>query len=238
MRSQRDTHLRHCHLLKSHFLQHIPPFTWPAAAAVPPRVCKLTEDAGPPLPPPPNPPGLDARQRDISSDGSEGCAAAKRDASERVLSVRAALRLQRSGGGGRRGRSKVVPLLPERLLTFMNRAFTPEFSPAGRLLCALYKSVGSHAATGDVSRGTAVPSCSCRKNSFPLFAASIPLSRPLFKNTSTLESFSLFFFFNVGTAAAIYVSLCRVALHLLLMFPIILKHPQGCMEFGLAIHNK
>lgn len=22
------------------------------------------------------------------------------------------------------------------------------------------------------------------------------------------------------------------------MFPIILKHPQGCMEFGLAIHTK
>lgn len=53
--------------------------------------------------------------------------------------------------------SKVVPLLPERLLTFMNRAFTPEFSPAGCLLCALYKSVSSHAATGDVSRGRSFP---------------------------------------------------------------------------------
>lgn len=183
-----DTGLCHDHLFKKSFSPTHSPFAWPAAGAA---------SVNSPRP-------LDVRQRDISSQKEGGAG--------RFWTC-PALRLQRSwgGAGGWKGRrcSKVVPLLPERLRTFMNRAFTRKFSPAGCLLCALYKSVSSHAATGDASRGRSFPLVAVGRihpDSLLLLSHYLTLFSKQFHHCCrcALESFFLCFL-NVGTAAAICV---------------------------------
>lgn len=178
------------------------PLAWPAAV---PCVCKWTEDTGQILLP------LGWTHANTNSHSWKRCAALKWDACETCpLYSRRSLASKEQEEGGRRGTlcSKVVPLLPELLLTFMNRAFTPS-SPHGLPpLCTVQIRQLTCGGPGR-ERGTMVSPCSCRKNSSQLFGISIPLSRSFSKSLNTAATAGRLGLFlclsRVGTAAAICV---------------------------------
>lgn len=208
---RKDTHLCHSHLLKSHFLQSFPHSLGQQQVL---HVCKFTEDTGQIL----LPPGLDLRQRQFLL--TEAMCRTEVGHFRNVSSLLALL-YGFKGKAASRGTScsKVVPLLPELLLTFMNRAFT-QVLPAGCRLCVLCKSVISHAATGDVNGGWSFPLVAVeriRPSSLVLQSYCLAPVKQSLNPAAAAAAVSRFALFlclvNVGTVAAIHASWCRGELY-------------------------
>lgn len=150
------------------------------------------------------PPGLDARQHQFPlMEVIHGVEVGRFWNVSSLFAPLFGFKREGDWGGGAVPCSKVVPLLPELLLTFMNRAFTPSSPHGVPPLCTVQISQLTCSGPGR-ERETMVPSCSCRNNSSQLFGISIPLCRSFSKKfEGCCRYWTLCSFSPPATAAAI-----------------------------------